>query len=84
MRHAVVLAIAAVSALAAAGAQQASPPLQTRGAEGQQAITTIRARAKLVVVDVVVTGQDRKPYKGMTKADFSLTEGGVPQTIIEL
>ncbi len=81
MRHAVFLAIAALCVLAAAGAQQASPPLQTRGPEGQPAITTIRARAKLVVVDVVVTGQNHKPYKGLTQADFSLTEGGVPQSI---
>lgn len=63
-------------------AQQPQPALQTRDAtDSPQAVTTIRARAKLVVVDVVVTGGDRKPYKGLTQADFSLTEGGLPQTI---
>ncbi len=84
MRHAIGLAIAGFCALGSARGQEPSPPapqLQTRTAEGQQAITTIRARAKLVVVDVVVTGGDRKPYKGLTQADFSLTEGGVPQAI---
>ena len=78
MRYPALFAL--LFALNAADAQQ-TPALQARTADTQQAITTIRARAKLVVVDVVVTGQDRKPYKGLTQADFSLTEGGVPQTI---
>ncbi len=58
-----------------------TPKVQPRTEAGQQAITTIRARAKLVVVDVVVTGRDRKPFQGLQQSDFSLTEGGVPQTI---
>ena len=81
MRPVLVLTFAGIYALASARAQQPAPQLQARTADGAQAITTIRARAKLVVVDVVVTGKDGKPYKDLGQADFSLTEGGVPQTI---
>ena len=55
-----------------------SQPLQRRD---QAAIATLHVRAKLVIIDVVVTGKDRAPYKGLKQSDFTLTEAGVPQAI---
>lgn len=77
----ILLSFAAAHGAYAQQPAKAQPALQTRTADGQQAVTTIRARAKLVVIDVVVTGQDRKPYQGLKQSDFALSEGGVPQTI---
>jgi VWFA-related protein len=56
------------------------PQLQSRIGASPEAMATIRARAKLVVIDVVVTGKDRAPFKGLKQQDFTLTENGVPQT----
>ena len=40
-----------------------------------------RANARTVVVDVVVTGHDGKPVKGLQKSDFQVDEDGHPQAI---
>jgi VWFA-related protein len=50
-------------------------------AEGAKEFSTIKASAQLVVVDVVVTDKDHRPIHGLSTADFSLSENGVPQTI---
>ena len=51
-------------------------------APGQgNAVATVKATAQLVLVDVVVTDGNRKPVHGLKAGDFSVTEGGVPQTI---
>ena len=40
-----------------------------------------QANARIVVLDVVVTGKNRRPLTGLHKQDFVLTEDGHPQTI---
>ena len=63
-----------------------SPPLQSQtasqtpqpGANGGQVFQT---NARIVVLDVVVTGKGRRPLTGLHKQDFVLTEDGHPQTI---
>jgi VWFA-related protein len=58
-------------------------PARTAAApRGPQApVATIKANAQLVVVDVVVTDSSHRPVRGLTAADFSLTESGVAQTL---
>ena len=63
-----------------------SPPLQSQttsqtpqpGANGGQ---VFQANARIVVLDVVVTGKNRRPLTGLHKQDFVLTEDGHPQAI---
>ncbi len=40
-----------------------------------------KANARIVVLDVVVTGHDGKPVQGLKKEDFAITEDGKPQQI---
>ena len=40
-----------------------------------------QANARIVVLDVVVTGKNRRPLTGLQKQDFVLSEDGHPQTI---
>jgi hypothetical protein len=40
-----------------------------------------RTATRLVEVHVVVTDRSRKPVEGLTRADFTITEDGVPQSI---
>jgi VWFA-related protein len=40
-----------------------------------------KANARIVVLDVVVTGSDGKPIQGLHKGDFSIAEDGKPQEI---
>jgi len=53
---------------------------------GQQAAQfdtpmTLHARVNLVVVDVVVTDSNHHPVSGLTRDQFSLTDGKIPQVI---
>jgi VWFA-related protein len=41
-----------------------------------------KANARIVVLDVVVTGRDGKPIQGLRKEDFSIKEDGRPQQIL--
>jgi VWFA-related protein len=40
-----------------------------------------KANARIVVLDVVVTGQQERPVEGLHKEDFSVSEDGRPQQI---
>jgi VWFA-related protein len=40
-----------------------------------------KANARIVVLDVVVTGRDGKPVQGLGRADFTISEDGSPQQI---
>jgi len=44
-------------------------------------VATIRATARLVVLDVVITDGNGNPVKGLQPSDFNLTEDGVPQKL---
>jgi hypothetical protein len=65
-------AFATFASLAAAQTQQ---PAQSAPAQPP----TLHAITQLVVVDVVVAGEDRKPVHGLKASDFTLTEQGVSQ-----
>jgi VWFA-related protein len=41
-----------------------------------------KANARIVVLDVVVTGHDGKPVQGLRKEDFAIAEDGKPQQIL--
>src|ERR1051326_5311864 len=47
----------------------------------QQPRASFRTGVDLVQVDVSVLDANRRPVHGLTAADFTLTEDGVPQTI---
>jgi VWFA-related protein len=85
-----VYLLAAVAAGASSFAQTgppASPPtpsVQAKSPPSKSApipVTTLKANAQLVVVDVVVTGSSQRPVHGLKAADFALTESNVAQAI---
>jgi VWFA-related protein len=69
-------------------AQQASPasvpnpgavsPALLQPGDG---VATLRTRARLVLLDVVVTNGKGKPVQGLKASDFTLLEDGVPQVL---
>ena len=63
---------------AAAHAQQPEPQLLHRPPDP---VPTLKARAKLVIVDVVVTGPNRTPIHDLKKTDFALLEDKHPQNL---
>ncbi len=63
-----------------------SPPLQSQTASqaaqpGPNGGRVFQANARIVVLDVVVTGKNRRPLTGLHKQDFVLSEDGHPQTL---
>jgi VWFA-related protein len=74
------LLLAQAPASAPQAAQNAAqPPAPAKPAQ-TAAPLTIKAQAKLVVVDVVVTDHG-KPVHDLKQSDFTLLEGGKPQTL---
>lgn len=61
-------------ATAALRAQQPAPP--------QAPQPTFRSRVTVVPVDVRVVDRNGRPITGLTRDDFTVTEDGVPQTIV--
>jgi VWFA-related protein len=64
------LVVSAVSVLGAATAPAQDPP------------PTFRAAVDIVHVEVSVLDKDRKPVRGLTAADFTITEDGQPREIV--
>jgi len=56
----------------------AVPPALLPPADG---VATLRTRARLVLLDVVVTNGKGKPVQGLKASDFTLLEDGVPQLL---
>ena len=54
-----------------AGAQSPAPP----------SVPTLRAKTRIVVIDVVVTDKQGNTVKNLKPSDFALAENGTPQTI---
>jgi VWFA-related protein len=48
----------------------------------QQTPPVFRGGVEVVQLDVSVLGKDRKPVRGLTRADFTVFESGVPQRIV--
>lgn len=65
-----------------------APPLhllaqapQSESPQPDASTPTLNMTARTVLVDVVVTGKDGKPVKGLHKEDFTVMEDGRPQQI---
>ena len=58
-----------------------SLPSQTRVPDSGNAVTTVQAKVRIVLVDVVVTSGKGDPVTGLHKEDFDVLEDGKPQTI---
>ena len=54
---------------------------QTTAPDTGQAVTTIKTKVHLVLVDVVVTNNKGEPVSGLRTEDFEVLEDGKPQTI---
>lgn len=54
---------------------------QTATPDAGQAVATLKAKARLVLVDVVVTNGKGEAVTGLHKGDFEIEEEGKPQTI---
>src|SRR5260370_779704 len=65
-----LLVFSASTLLAPAQAGNPHPPVQT-----------LKATARLVVVDVVVTDKNQNPVHQLKQSDFTLLEANAPQTI---
>ena len=75
------LSAVSLLALAAACAQQpVPPPLQPR----DPGVLTLKANARAVLLDVVVTDSKGHPVHGLTAQNFQLLEDGKPQFITSL
>ena len=56
-------------------------PLAHAQTPAPAAIPTIKARAQIVIVDVVVTDKNQNPIHNLKQSDFNVLEGSKPQTI---
>jgi VWFA-related protein len=64
------------------GGLASSPPLPSQTALPEDnARNVFKANARIVVLDVVVTGMKGRPVGGLHKQDFLISEDGRPQTI---
>ena len=64
----------------ASAQQPGSPPLQPR----DSGVLTLKANARAVLLDVVVTDAKGHPIHGLSSQNFQLFEDGKPQTITSL
>jgi Ca-activated chloride channel family protein len=60
---------------------EVSLPSQTTVPDSSSAVTTVQAKVRVVLVDVVVTGGKGDSVTGLHKEDFEVAEDGKPQTI---
>ena len=65
--------LSALAVAQSAAGQQAAP--------AQPPVSTLKAQARLVIVDVVVTDRDHHAVQGLARQDFTVLEGGQPQTV---
>ena len=63
------------------GGSLLSVPLQSQTPPPSNGKPAFQANARIVVLDVVVTGKNQRPLTGLHKQDFVLSEDGHPQTI---
>jgi VWFA-related protein len=74
-RRSSILSLALLALVATPGSSQTAPPA------ADASTTTLKTKARLVLVDVVVTTDKGDPVTGLQKKDFEVFEDGKPQTI---
>jgi VWFA-related protein len=79
--QAIIRALLLTTAIAGALHAQV-PSAQDPAPASGETPTVLRTTVRRVVLDVVVTDPQGSPVRGLTKADFSVTEDGKPQEII--
>jgi VWFA-related protein len=62
-------------------AQKSSAPGPANSTANEPATLTLHANSRLVLLDIVVTGRDDQPVRGLKGSDFSVLEDGKPQSI---
>jgi VWFA-related protein len=62
-------------------APSSTGPPAAAPAQGTAAVTTLKARSNLVILDVVVTDKSHKSVHGLKASDFQVKEAGVAQTV---
>ena len=67
--------------LVALSACIAASPQDQKSIPDAQSVPTFKAKARLVLVDVVVTNNKGEPVTGLKKEDFEVLEDGKPQSI---
>ena len=82
LRNCVIPHVAGLLFISGLSTIPASPLLAQASGEAQVShAPTITVNARLVVLDVVVTGKDGKPVDGLTRKDFQIFEDDKPQDI---
>ncbi len=76
---AIALGVTSTSVLQAQ--ESSGPATASPSPAAEQPAATFHANSRLVLVDVVVTGRDDQPIKGLKASDFVLLEDGKPQSI---
>jgi VWFA-related protein len=81
LRHLAALLLPLVASAPLAAQQPSEPPADAQTAP-PAAAPTFPSRIEQVVVDVVVTDKEHRAVTGLTAADMTVLEDGVPQTIV--
>lgn len=82
MRLAGILILSSAAALCTAQTPQTASPVKSNQPLQQAVVTTLNARARLVIEDVVVSGTDHQPIRSLRQSDFVILENGRPQNIV--
>ena len=77
VRVALLISLLATAARPLPAQTQTSPA--TPANNSNRPVATLRATARLVILDVVVTDGNGNPVKGLKPSDFTLSADGVPQ-----
>jgi len=78
-RVALLILLLAIAARPLPAQQPPNSAPATPSDNSNRAVATIRATARLVVLDVVITDGNGNPVQGLKPSDFALSEDGVPQ-----
>ena len=81
LRFSSLFGVACLGVCAAAAGQISSAGPARSPETPEKPVTTIKANARLVVLDVVVKDGKGRAVHGLKPSDFAVTEGNVPQTI---
>jgi VWFA-related protein len=66
------------------GVSAVNSSAEAQSLSAPQEVPTIHVTSRIVVLDVVVSDGHSHPVKGLTAADFSIQEDGVPQKVLSI